>query len=114
MRKKSDQLIKRLLRQLSKKQLGGLVGLITCSAAVSVCDLILVVLLADLVSTLASGGGVPIRNLVLSVIATSWLTSLARASVNIWQSCLIYNIWKSLNNTLPTKLLYQEYILPKQ
>ena len=109
MHKKPDQLIKRLLRQLSNKQRTELFSLIACSAGVSVCDLILVVLLADLVSTLASGGGVPIRNLVLSVIATAWLTSFARTGVSLWQSNLIYNIWKRLNNTLLTKLLYQDY-----
>ena len=108
-RKKPDQLIKRLLRQLSNKQRTELFSLIACSAGVSACDLILVVLLADLVSTLASGGGVPIRNLVLAVIATAWVTSFARAGVNLWQSRLIYDIWKGLSNTLLTKLLHQNY-----
>jgi len=107
--KKSDQSIKRLLNQLNKKQLRGLASLIACSAGVSACDLLLVVLLADLVSTLASGGGVPLRNLVLGVIATAWLTSLARAGVNLWQSRLIYSIWKSLSSTLLTKVLNQNY-----
>jgi len=106
---KPDQPIKRLFKQLSKKQLRELTSLIVCSAAVSACDLILVILLADLVSTLASGGGIPIRNLVLSVIITAWLTSFTRAGVNLWQSRLIYDIWKSLTNTLLTKLLYQPY-----
>ena len=109
MRKKSDHLIERLLKQLNKNQIRGLAGLIVCSAGASICDLILVVLLADLVSSLASGGGVPIRNLVVCVIATAWLTSLSRAGVNLWQSRLIYHIWKSLSNTLLTKLLYQDY-----
>ena len=109
LRNKSDQLIRRLFKQLSDHQFRRLASLIACSAAVSACDLILVVLLADLVSTLASGGGVPIRNLVLGVIATAWLTSLARAGVKLWQSRLIYGIWKSLSETLLTKVLYQPY-----
>ena len=105
MHKKSDRLIRRLCRQLNKQQIYGLTGLISCSATVSACDLILVVLLADLVSTLASGGGVPIRNLVVSVIATAWFTSIARVGVNLWQSRLIYNIWEELSITLTAKLL---------
>ena len=106
---KPDHLIKRLFKQLSNQQLRSLASLIACSAGVSACDLVLVVLLADLVNTLAGGGGIPIRNLVLSVMATAWLTSLSRASVNVWQNRLIYDIWKRLNNTLLTKLLYQPY-----
>lgn len=72
-------------------------------------DLLLMVLLANLVGTLANGGGIPIRNLVLSVIAIAWLTSIARASINLWQSRLIYGIWKRLSSTLLRKLLYQPY-----
>ncbi|MDC3009382.1 ABC transporter ATP-binding protein/permease [Synechococcus sp. AH-736-G20] len=102
--------MKRLLKQLSKQQLFKLGGLTACSAGVSACDFVLVVLLAELVSTLASGGGVPIRNLVLSVITLAWMTSLARAGVNLWQSRLIYSIWGKLSNKLLTKLLYQPYI----
>ena len=109
MNKQSDQLIQRLFKQLSKKQLRALASLIICSAGVSAGDLVLVVLLADLVSTLASGGGVPIRNLVLGVIAAAWLTSLARAGIKLWESQLIYRIWESLNNTLLSNLLYQPY-----
>lgn len=107
--KNTKKLFRRLVKQCSTKQLGQLLGLIACAAGVSAVDLILVVQLAKLVEALTGGGGSPIRNLVASVIALSWLSSLARAGVNLWQNKLIYHIWKHLNNTLLTKLLYQPY-----
>ncbi len=109
MNENSDKLFQRLFKQCSTKQLGQLLGLIVCAAGVSAVDLILVVLLAQLVDALTSGGGIPIRNLVVSVIALAWLASIARAGVNLWQNRLIHHIWKSLHNTLLTKLLYQPY-----
>ena len=72
-------------------------------------DLILVVQLTNLISTLAGGGGVPIRDLVLNVIAMAWLTSLGRAIVKLWQSKVVYKIWESLSQSLLSKLLYQSY-----
>ncbi len=109
MNENSDKLFQRLFKQCSTKQIGQLLGLIVCAAGVSAVDLILVVLLAQLVDALISGGGFPIRNLVVSVIALAWLASLARAGVNLWQNRLIYRIWKSFHNTLLSKLLYQPY-----
>lgn len=67
------------------------------------------VLLARLVERMASGGGMPLRSLVLAVISTAWLVSLARGGVSLWQSQLVLEIWQNLSNALLGRLLHQPY-----
>ena len=83
--------------------------LLPSAAGVALLDLLLILTVANLVGLLARGGGFPIQQPVLHVMALSWLLALCRWGLRRSQYRLGAAVWRNLGDQLLARILNQPY-----
>jgi ATP-binding cassette subfamily B protein len=83
--------------------------LLPSAAGVALLDLLLIMTVANLVGLLARGGGFPIQQPVLHVMALGWLLAFCRWGLRRSQYRLGAAVWRNLGEQLMARILNQPY-----